>query len=123
MDLNRINIVRGDTQKLRFEIINPADKSPVDLTAYETIRFTIKRSTQDTDAAAVWQGSLAASDITIDGTVTAHNVIHVVVPAEVTAKIRFGRLYYWDVQIADTDDNKFTPLSGTILATPDVSLG
>jgi predicted RecA/RadA family phage recombinase len=93
------------------------------LRTYDVIKFTIKRSTQDSDEGAVWQGSMVAGDIAIDDTITAHNIIDVVVPKEATKDMRSGRVYYWDVTIEDDAGNVFTPLQGTILVTDDVTLG
>lgn len=108
----RLSIVQGDTAVLRITILDAAG-SPFDLTDVDDIIFTIKRSTQDSDAAAVFQGTKTGADIVIVGT-DVEGIVDVTVPAEKTEPMRMGKPYYWDVQIRDADGKTFTPCLGTI---------
>jgi hypothetical protein len=118
---SRLSLVQGDTGKLRIEVLN-ADGSPLDLTPFISILFTIKRSRQDSDAAAIFQGSLDAG-IVIASDITDNHAIDVSIPADNTAALRTGLLYFWDVQIKDTDDNTYTPCSGDLLVDGQITLG
>ncbi len=109
--MTRLTLVQGDTALLRFQILN-ADNTPVDLTLFN-ILFTIKRSNQDTDAEAIWQGSLTAGVAKVAPFVDGY--CDVTIPAAITKRLRIGRPFLWDIQM-NAGDLVFTPLSGDILA-------
>lgn len=109
--MTRLLLVQGDTALLRFQVLN-ADNTPVDLDLFD-IYFTIKRSNQDTDGAAVWQGSTTGGDV-VKGSPTTDGYCDVTVPGAATKTLRSGRPAYWDIQIK-AGDLIFTPLSGDIL--------
>jgi hypothetical protein len=93
-----------------------ADGDPLDLTNYE-IAFTIKRSTQDTDSAAVWQGvrtpNISGMGISFPYT-SVDGVVDVTIPSIATAALRIRRPYYYDLTVIDTNDLVTTVFHGTI---------
>lgn len=110
----KLTIVSGDTAKLKFTVTAADCETLVDFDDYDEIVFTLKRSNQDSDAAAVWQGTLALGDIEVINPST-DGVCEVTVPPIPT--LRMGRNYFWDLQLKDEDGNLYTPLFGTLLAT------
>ncbi len=111
--------MRGDTAKFRIAITNVTG-APLPLDPYTDIEFSIKRSTQDSDAGAIFNGKLSQGLIVIEPS-PAVGIIAVTVPAEIGNQLRMGRPYFWDVQIRDADENTFTPIWGDLLADNDVS--
>lgn len=110
--------VAGNTLIYQFPILG-ATGDPFDLTNY-TIRFTIKRSIQDSLAAAVWVGTLgngvAYSYTAEDG------VVIVAIPSNVTASMRVLRPYFYDLQISYAPSQaNYTPFHGTISVLAPVS--
>jgi len=93
-----------------------ADGDPLDLTNYE-IAFTIKRSTQDTDSAAVWQGvrtpNISGMGISFPYTAS-DGVVDVTIPSIATAAMRIRRPYWYDLTIIDASDLVTTVFKGTI---------
>jgi hypothetical protein len=116
----KLFIVQGDTAILQISLTN-VDCTPIDLTNYQ-ITFTIKRSHFDTDGDALFQGTLANTDITIIGPNT-NGVIQVVIPHSNTVLMRQGKPYYWDVQLEDASSKIFTPNFGLIYAVMEVTQG
>ena len=114
----KLFIVQGDTGIVQIALTNP-DCTPIDLTNYD-ITFTIKRSHFDTDADALWQGTLANNDITIIGS-NADGLIQVVIPHDNTVLMRQGKPYYWDVQLEDAANKISTPSFGLIYASMEVT--
>lgn len=108
--MTRLTLVRGDTALLRFQILN-ADDTPVDLTLFD-ILFTIKRSNQDTDAEAIWQGNLTSGVEKV--TPETDGYCDVTIPGAITKLLRMGRPAFWDIQVS-AGDLIFTPLNGDIL--------
>jgi hypothetical protein len=112
-------ITQGDSPTFRFSITNPAPDAltpgdPFNLNNY-TASFFIKRSLQDSDAAAEFQGTLT-SGISVpfqpeDG------ILDVTVPASVTKGLRLGKLYWWYLVLTNSiTNNVYTPARGTFLA-------
>lgn len=117
--MTRLTLVQGDTALLRFQILN-ADDTPVDLDLFDII-FTIKRSRQDTDAAAIWQGfDTGASPAIVKGDPTTDGYCDVTIPATTTDLIRPGKPVFWDIEV-EAGDLIFTPLYGDILVTGEVT--
>ena len=110
--MTRLSLVQGDTAVLRVEI-QQADGSAFDLDGW-AIDFTIKRSQQDSNAAAVFHGTLAGGEIVLVTTTDA-GLIDVTVPADKSVLMRIGRKYYWDCQV-NKDGFVFTPCDGVIYA-------
>ncbi len=108
--MTRLTLVQGDTALLRFQILN-ADNTPVDLTLFD-ILFTIKRSNQDTDDEAIWQGSTPTEVVKVEPEV--NGFCDVTIPAATTKLLRMGRPVYWDIEVS-AGDLIFTPLNGDIL--------
>lgn len=119
--MQRLTLTQGDQATLQIAITN-SDGTALDLTDYPDMLFTIKRSKQDSDIAAIFQGSLpgdafAVLDPASDG------LVQITIPAANTVLLRSGRVYYWDVQITDTDGNPVTPESGELVVTEEVTRG
>jgi hypothetical protein len=114
----KLFIVQGDDAIVQIALTNP-DCTPIDLTNYG-ITFTIKRSKTDTDADALFQGTLLNSDITFvtDGT---DGLINVLIPHDNTVLMRQGLPYYWDVQLIDAANKISTPSLGQIYASLEVT--
>jgi hypothetical protein len=110
----RLEIVQGDTAVLQLTITKADCVTPEDLTPFSKIYFTIKRSAQDPDSAALFRGTLDDGDI--DVLDAEAGSIEVTVPPSVTSLIRFGKPFYWDCQIESDSDNLYTPKYGTIHA-------
>lgn len=92
-----IPLIPGDRPTFRFEVKTlPPDATtegePFDLTDYDT-DFFIKRSLQDSDAAAEFHGTLG-DGISLPYEVT-DGQLDVLIPATVTANLRVGKLYPW----------------------------
>ncbi len=115
--MTRLTLVQGDTALLRFAIVD-ANDDPIDIEPY-TIVFTIKRSTQDPDSAAIWQGDSDGSAV-VKGTPTTDGLVDVTVPADNMELVRAGRPVYWDIELT-AGDVVFTPLQGTILTTSEIT--
>lgn len=96
----------------RIPIVD-ADGAAFDVGPYD-MTFTIKRSTQDSDLAAVWQGTDTDGDIVVIGLTTA-GICEVTVPL---LGMRTGRLYYWGFQLSSGSIH-YTPTHGTILLDPE----
>jgi hypothetical protein len=113
----RLDIVQGDTAVVRIAVTNP-DGTPLDLTDLG-ITFTIKRSNMDSDAAAVFQGTLSGGEVIVVGD-EEDGIIDVVISHDSSVTMRRGRPYYWDVQLEGStdivDEGIFTPCFGTIYA-------
>lgn len=105
---SRLSIISGDGAAWRVTVVDAID-ALVDLSVYDEMYFTIKRSTQDSDAAALWQGTLTGGGIAIVDLGHAD----IFVPA---LAYRVGRPYYWDFQLSASGSQPFTPCNGTILA-------
>ena len=107
--------VSGNTLVYRFPIMT-IDGDPLDLTQYE-IAFTIKRSTQDADSAAMCQllltPNISGRGIRFPYSPT-DGIVDVTIPSTVTAAMRIRRPYYYDLTIIDTNDLVTTPFHGTI---------
>lgn len=114
-----LRLIQGDTTDFQIELLNP-DCTPIDLTDFGII-FTIKRSKMDSDAAAIFQGSLAGGAIVIVGMITG-GVIKVTVPHNSTVLMRPGKGYYWDVQLKDVANNLRTPCYGMIFCVGETTL-
>lgn len=110
----RLEIVQGDTAIFHFTITQADCVTLQDLTAFTKIYFTIKRSNQDPDAAALFRGTLVDGDIDLLDQITNTGEIEVTVPPDASRLIRSGRPYFWDVQIETDDANLYTPLYGTM---------
>ncbi len=108
-----LRIVQGDTAQFQLTLKNP-DCSPIDLTSYGVI-FTLKRSKMDSDAAAIFQGSILSGAIVIIGVAT-DGVIEVTIPHANTVLLRPGKAYYWDIQLKDVAGSLATPCFGTLYA-------
>lgn len=102
--------VSGNTLVYRFSITT-ATNDPLDLTNYE-VAFTIKRSTQDSQLAAVCDLRLGTG-ITFPFLAT-DGIVDVTIPSAVTAAMRILRPYYYDLTVIDTNDVVSTPYHGTI---------
>jgi hypothetical protein len=111
-------IIQGDTAIVQIALTN-SDCTPIDLTNFGVV-FTIKRSHFDTDADALFQGSLITGDVTIVGLATA-GIIQVAIPHANTVLMRQGVPYYWDVQLEDAANKIYTPAIGKIYATMEVT--
>ncbi len=119
MELNPFVI--GDEIDLRFQIFDACGVNLVDLSPW-VIVFTLKRSRQDPDSAAIWQGTTVSGDIVRDDQ-TVTNVsgsglgfCQVEVPASITSKLREGVRFYWGITLFDSVGTPFTPLQGHVLA-------
>jgi hypothetical protein len=119
MELNPFVI--GDEIALKFEIFDACGVSLIDLRPW-VIVFTLKRSRQDPDNAAIWQGTTQSGDIVIDDqTDTTHpgqglGYCQVEVPSAITALLREGVRFYWGITLFDSAGNPFTALQGTVRA-------
>lgn len=113
--------VIGDVTVLKFAIYDACGANLVDLRPW-VIVFTLKRSNQDPDSAAIWQGTTVSGDIVIDDqTVTdmpgqGLGYCEVTVPVIATLPLRSGVKFYWDIKLFDALGNPYTPLRGTVLA-------
>ncbi len=114
-------IVIGDATVLKFAIYDACGASLVDLRPW-VIVFTLKRSNQDPDSAAIWQGTTVSGDIVIDDqTDTTHpgqglGYCEVTIPVSASIQLRAGVKFYWDIKLFDALGNPYTPLRGTVLA-------
>lgn len=103
--------ISGNVLVYRFQITT-ATNDPLDLTGYN-LAFTIKRSTQDSQLAAVWYGKLNQG-ITFPFLST-DGIVDVTIPSAVTAAMRILRPYYYDLTVNNNFGNVVsTPYSGTI---------
>jgi hypothetical protein len=116
----RIDIVQGDTAVLKFTITKADCVTPEDLAGYSAIRFTIKRSKQDLDSAAVFQGTLADDNIAVLDP-SSDGQLEVTMPPAASLLMRSGRPYYWDLQIEADPTNVYTPQFGTIFASTETT--
>jgi hypothetical protein len=114
--------VSGSTLTYQFPIVTSSG-DPFDLTNY-TLRFTIKRSVQDSLAAAVFVGTLANGGIGYAYTAQ-DGVVIVTIPSTVTATMRVVRPYFWDLQlvsgIAPNQAKVYVPFHGTMSVLAPVS--
>ena len=113
--------IAGNTLIYQFPILGSTG-DPFDLSSY-TLRFTIKRSIQDSLAAAVYNASLGNG---IGFAYTAQDgVVIVTIPSTVTATMRIRRPYFWDLQLVkafgNNQANVYTPYHGTISVLAPVS--
>lgn len=108
-------ITQGDSPTLRFTVVNQAG-DPFDLTDY-VIEFLIKRSMQDTDAAAEFLGDEAGAVVVPfeqkDG------IVDVTVSVAATTALRVGRPYFWFLRLTNEFDasDVITPERGQFLTT------
>lgn len=116
---NRLSFIRGDTTKLQVTITT-YDGAPLSLVGITDIRFTLKRSNQDSDRGAVFQGTLGGGNLEIIS--SSGGVIEVTVPPSVSSQMRFGRVYFWDVQLKDAEA-VYTPIIGEAVVVLDSSNG
>jgi hypothetical protein len=115
----KLFIVQGDTAIVQIALTNP-DCTPIDLTNFG-VTFTIKRSHFDTDADALFQGTLLDGSITFVDSDPTTGLIQVVIPHDNTVLMRQGKPYYWDVQLEDAANKLSTPTWGLIFATMEVT--
>jgi hypothetical protein len=114
-------LVIGDTTVYKFGIKDACGIDYVDLRLF-VIMMTIKRSNQDPDDAAIWQGSTQDGSIVIDDqTDTTHpgqglGYCEATIPSNITFLLRQGVRYYFDVQLSDAAANPYTPIRGTFYA-------
>jgi hypothetical protein len=114
-------IIIGDTTVYKFAIYDACGINLIDLRPW-VIVMTIKRSNQDPDEAAIWQGSTQDSSIVIDDqTDTTHpgqglGYCEATVPDTASLQLRQGVRFYFDVQLSDEAQNSYTPLHGTFYA-------
>ncbi len=119
MQLNPIVI--GDDTQLKFAIYDACGINLVDLRPW-VIVFTLKRSNQDPDVAAIWQGTTVTGDVVIDDqTVTnvpgsGFGYCQVEIPPSASLLLRAGVRFYWSITLFDSEGNPFTPLRGTVTA-------
>lgn len=114
-------LVQGDQPTFRFTILNPpidaeTDGDPFDLTDYD-VNFFIKRSLQDSDDAAEFNGTLGAGVVL--GFTLKDGIVDVTIPVAVTNNLRYGRLYpfYLALSHPGIDTSVFIPARGNFLAT------
>jgi hypothetical protein len=113
--------IAGNTLIYQFPILGSTG-DPFDLTNF-TLRFTIKRSVQDSLAAAVYTASLGNG---ISYAYTAQDGVAIVtIPSTVTATMRIRRPYFWDLTLiqpfGNSQANVYTPYHGTISVLAPVS--
>ena len=114
-------IIIGDNTIYKFAISDACGVNLVDLRPW-VIVFTLKRSNQDPDEAAIWQGSTQTGDITIDDQDdTSHpgqgiGYCEVSVPPSASLQLRQGVRFYFDLQLSDAVGLPYTPIHGTVYA-------
>lgn len=109
--------VSGNTLQYRFSVTT-ATNDALDLTGYE-LAFTIKRSTQDSQSAAICDLRLGTG-ISFPFFAT-DGIVDVVIPSLVTSSMRILRPYFWDLTIIDGNDVVSTPFKGTVSVTAPVT--
>lgn len=118
--VTKLFIVQGDTAVVQIALTN-SDCTPIDLTNFG-ITFTIKRTHTDTDADALFQGTLLNGDIVYLDNDASLGIIKVTIPHDNTVLMRHGLPYYWDVQLTeDATNNISTPNLGLIYASLEVT--
>lgn len=111
-----IAIIQGDSPTFRFQVTSLSTNEAFDLTNF-LISFFIKRSLQDPDAAAIYEGTLSTG-VSIPNDLK-DGILDVTIPAVVTQQIRFCRLYPFYFRLTNSFDATqiFTPIRGMFLAT------
>lgn len=109
------DIRRGDYAELDITIMRGSAPQPL---ADAKITFTIKRSTTDIDAAAVF--TRTTDDGGIDVLDVSLGTCRVVIPSSVSRTFQLGT-YFWDVQIELPDDEVHTALVGKMKVLYDIT--
>lgn len=104
----------GDTGKVCIHVVD-SDGEDIDLAPFLELTFTLKRSTQDDDTAAVFQGTETAGDILILAP-SKDGICEVVIPAVNAAQMRISRPYYWTLKLTTQTNLSSTPAYGTLTA-------
>jgi hypothetical protein len=111
--INPIPIVSGDAPIFRFEVRSSAGDL-FDLTNYN-INFVIKRSMQDNDSSAEYNGTFG-DGVTLAFTAK-DGTVDVTVPASVTSNLRIGCGYPYALVLTNEADSAkvFIPARGFFL--------
>lgn len=111
------HLKQGESPTFRFEFDALGTCNAFDLTNYDLF-FLIKRSLQDSDAAAEFKG-VEEEDITFPYEDT-DGVVDVTIPASVTAALQTGRLYFFYLLLQHivSSDRAYIPVRGQFLAMP-----
>lgn len=122
-DLN-FALSRGDGAFFTLTVTFAPSAPSADLNTY-AIWMTAKKSYTDLDAAAVFQLTKAAGDITVDG--SNHAVAHIALPGSATAPLPClpplnRAILFYDVQIRGADLIPYTVARGQITVVADATL-
>lgn len=115
MPSTRLSFPQGDDALVCVHVVD-SDGEPVqNLNLFAEITFTIKRSQQDADADAVFQGALTGGKITIlnppeDG------IFEVAIPTSASGSMLIGQPYFWTAKLTSDIGKVSTPVYGTIFA-------
>jgi hypothetical protein len=122
-DLN-FQISRGDAAFFTLTVTFAPSAPSADLNTYE-LWMTAKKSYTDLDAAAVFQLTSTAGDITVDG--SNHAVAHIKLPGSATAGLPClpplnRAILVYDLQIKGADGLVYTVARGQITVVADATL-
>jgi hypothetical protein len=110
----RLSLPYSDDGKICVHVVDSANE-PIDLSPFTEITFTLKRSLQDLDSEAVFQGTLTGGNISVL-TPTEDGICEVTVPASATAQLMLGKPYYWTCKLTSASGSASTPVFGTFYA-------
>ena len=110
----RLSFPQGDDGIICVHVV-AADGDAINLSPFPQITFTLKRSVQDADAEAVFQGTLTGGNIRLLQPVS-DGICEVTVPAAAAATLMIGRKYYWTIKLTSGTGSVSTPVYGTLFA-------
>lgn len=112
MKVYNFSIIRGDD---KFYILTFTDEStgnPRDITGW-TVKFTVKKDLDDTDANAVIAKEVTSHFDALNGK-TKVQLTHDDTDLEI-------RNYYYDIQVKTAADEVFTIMTGLLVVKPDIT--
>lgn len=114
MESIRLSFPYGDTGEVCVHVTD-SDGDAIDLAPFAEITFTVKRSMQDDDSAAVFQGTLTGGALALL-TPTEDGIFKATVPAARAALMMLARPYYWTAKLTSGTGAVSTPVYGTLYA-------
>jgi hypothetical protein len=117
----RLSYPQGDDGKVGVHVV-ASDGDSIDLSSFSQITFTLKRSVQDADSEAIFQGTLTGGNISLLNPV-ADGDCEVTIPRAYAATLMIGREYYWTVKLTSGTGSVSTPAYGTLLTDSPIQRG
>jgi hypothetical protein len=118
-----ITFPRGDTRTLDvFQALEGDGITPTDFTQYQAVWFTVKKAVTDADGSAVMQKTLGGGIAVLSSD---HRHLRITInPSDTSSLTISGQslILLYDVQTKDAGGNINTPVSGSLILTPDVTL-